>query len=125
MSALNVNTINSADGTDNNLIANGKNTCKAWINFNGQGTVAIRDDYNVDSITDNSSGNYTLNLTTTMADTNYCPVVSAHFGNGSSTTIRYGGARDLTTSNFIIEIGYQNGLVDDSALVMALVYGDQ
>ena len=45
--------------------------CRAWVNFNGQGTVAIRDSGNVSSITDNGTGDYTVNLTTAMADLNY------------------------------------------------------
>jgi hypothetical protein len=44
---------------------------KAWVNFNGTGTVAIRASFNVSSITDNGVGNYTVNFTTAMADTNY------------------------------------------------------
>jgi len=49
---------------------------KAWVNFNGTGTVAIRASYNVSSITDNGTGNYTVNLTTAMADVNYSAIVS-------------------------------------------------
>jgi hypothetical protein len=45
--------------------------CKAWVNFNGTGAVAIRASYNVSSITDNGVGDYTVNLTTAAADTNY------------------------------------------------------
>ena len=45
--------------------------CRAWVNFNGVGTVAIRADGNVTSITDNGTGDYTVNLTTAMPDTDY------------------------------------------------------
>jgi len=48
--------------------------CRAWVNFNGTGTVAIRDSGNVSSITDNGTGNYTVNFTTAMPDANYTPV---------------------------------------------------
>ena len=44
--------------------------CRAWVNFNGTGTVAIRASGNVSSITDNGTGWYTVNLTTAMPDTN-------------------------------------------------------
>jgi hypothetical protein len=44
---------------------------KAWVNFNGTGTVAIRASYNVSSITDNGTGDYTVNFTTAMVDANY------------------------------------------------------
>ena len=49
-------------------------TCKAWVNFNGTGTVAIRASGNVSSITDNGTGDYTINFTTAMPDANYTPV---------------------------------------------------
>jgi hypothetical protein len=45
--------------------------CRAWVNFNGTGTVAIRGSFNVSSITDNGTGNYTVNFTTAMPDANY------------------------------------------------------
>ena len=45
--------------------------CKAWVNFNGTSTVAIRASYNVSSITDNGTGDYTVNFTTAMVDANY------------------------------------------------------
>lgn len=48
--------------------------CRAWVNFNGTGTVAIRASGNVSSITDNSTGDYTINFTTAMQDTNYAAV---------------------------------------------------
>jgi len=46
--------------------------CRAWVNFNGTGTVAIRGSGNVTSITDNGVGDYTVNFTTAMPDVNYC-----------------------------------------------------
>jgi len=45
--------------------------CRAWVNFNGTGTVAINASGNVSSITDNGTGNYTVNFTTAMVDANY------------------------------------------------------
>jgi hypothetical protein len=50
---------------------------KAWVNFNGSGTVAIRADGNVSSITDNGTGDYTVNLTNAMADANYAVSLSS------------------------------------------------
>jgi hypothetical protein len=44
---------------------------KAWVNFNGTGTVAIRDSYNVSSITDNGTGDYTINYGTALNNSNY------------------------------------------------------
>ena len=47
---------------------------KVWVNFNGTGTVAIRDSYNVSSVSDNGTGDYTVNFSAAMSDTNYCKV---------------------------------------------------
>ena len=44
---------------------------KAWVNFDGTGTVAIRSSFNVSSITDNGAGDYTVNFTTSMPNANY------------------------------------------------------
>ena len=45
--------------------------CRAWVNFNGNSTITIRDDGNVSSITDNATGKYTLNFTNTLSNANY------------------------------------------------------
>jgi hypothetical protein len=50
--------------------------CRAWVNFNGTGTVAIRASGNVSSITDNGTGDYTVNFTNAMPDANYAVVGS-------------------------------------------------
>ena len=66
---------------------------KAWVNFNGSGTVAIRDSSNVSSITDNGTGTYTVNFTTAMANANYVTLgtveesgVSVHCSINNSVT---------------------------------------
>jgi hypothetical protein len=50
--------------------------CRAWVNFNGTGTVAIRASFNVSSITDNGTGQYTINITNAMPDTSYAVITS-------------------------------------------------
>ena len=50
---------------------------QAWVNFNGTGTVAIRRSFNVSSITDNATGDYTVNFTVAMVDADYAVVGSA------------------------------------------------
>jgi hypothetical protein len=58
-------------------------SCRAWVNFNGTGTVAIRASGNVTSITDNGTGDYTVNFTTAMSDANYSFVGTAAGQSGS------------------------------------------
>lgn len=57
--------------------------CRAWVNFNGTGTVAIRASGNVSSITDNGTGDYTVNFTAAMPDANYSVVVTGTVTLGS------------------------------------------
>jgi hypothetical protein len=61
-------------GTDYNTTMHNGYFCRAWVNFNGTGTVAIRASGNVSSITDNNTGDYTVNFTTAMPDANYSSV---------------------------------------------------
>tara|TARA_R110000803_G_scaffold193813_1_gene256795 strand:+ start:1934 stop:2302 length:369 start_codon:yes stop_codon:yes gene_type:complete len=71
MSTIKVNTLEEATTGGATFY-----TAKAWVNFNGTGTVAIRADGNVSSITDNSTGVYTTNFTTNMSDANYATAAS-------------------------------------------------
>jgi hypothetical protein len=69
----------SSDGSFSSVIPGGSTLyprfgCRAWVNFNGTGTVAIRASGNVSSITDNGVGDYTVNFTTAMVDANYAAV---------------------------------------------------
>lgn len=78
MSTLRTNTLQNAAGTKSvpvDTVIDG--TAKAWVNFNGTGTVSIRNDFNVTSITDNGVGDYTINFTSAMPDTNYATVGTA------------------------------------------------
>ena len=81
-------TISGTNGVtfpDSTSMQTGQQACKAWVNFNGTGTVAIRAAYNVSSITDNGTGDYMVNFTTAMPDANYAvggipskPAVTGH-----------------------------------------------
>jgi hypothetical protein len=84
-------------------------TARAWVNFNGTGTVAIRASFNVTSITDNGTGDYTVNFTNAMVDANYA--VTFCFSDGASSAagpaIRTNGGFDgalvdYTSSGFRI-----------------------
>lgn len=58
--------------------------CRAWVNFNGTGTVAIRASGNVSSITDNGVGDYTINFATALPDANYSAVLTSLALNGNN-----------------------------------------
>jgi len=61
--------------------------CKAWINFNGGDTIAIRDSFNITSITDNGTGDYNITIANDMANANY----STLFGGGEGGDADSGG----------------------------------
>ena len=60
--------------------------CRAWVNFNGTGTVAIRASGNVTSITDNGTGDYTVNFTNAITDANYAATFGVKSATGVGTT---------------------------------------
>ena len=63
---------------------------RAFVNFDGTGTVAIRASGNVSSITDNGTGDYTVNFTTALADANYCTLVTTRSNSGANQAIYAG-----------------------------------
>lgn len=78
-------------------------TCRAWVNFNGTGTVAIRASGNVSSITDNGTGDYTVNVATALPDTNYCTV----FGNSQSvgnTAVAFASNPSRTNTTSAVQV---------------------
>lgn len=104
------------------------NSIKAWVNFDGTGTVTIRSGFNVSSITDNGAGDYTVNFTSAMSNTNY--VVVAFTGYAFNNTVAYrvvsGMAR--TTTSVRLRTGYVSNTsaaftADDNADVNVLVIG--
>jgi hypothetical protein len=76
--------------------------CRAWVNFNGTGTVAIRASGNVSSITDNSAANYTINFTTAMPDANYA--LASSMGPGSNVP-EFFGINSASTSSCNVTSG--------------------
>ena len=83
MSTLRVNTLQDTAGVE-------RFTARAWVNFNGTGTVAIRGSGNVSSITDHSAGNYTINMTTAMPDANYAVTGTASEDSSDSRSVSLG-----------------------------------
>lgn len=100
MSTLRVNTLQTQAGVE-------VYTAKAWVNFNGTGTVAIRAAGNVSSITDNGTGNYTVNFTTAMPDANYCvtQMLSAQASNndGGHAVIAWGTTLGVSSFNAVTD----------------------
>lgn len=73
--------------------------CRAWVNFNGTGTVAIRASANVSSITDNGIGQYQVNFTATMPDANYAAVSDCRDADASRVGNYATGSAEVLTYN--------------------------
>ena len=100
--------------------------CRAWVNFNGTGTVAIRASGNVSSITDNGVGDYTVNFTTAMPDANFSLVGTAALnGSGSGGSLnaaRFIGQYGATTTTCRLVTCYQNVTTEDCAHVQVGIF---
>ncbi len=124
MSTLRVNSLLNAAGTDTPAI---DGLAKAWVNFNGTGTVAIRAAFNVSSITDNAAGQYTVNFTTAMVDVNYCAQGTSKY-NASATgqNVRLGASTyesDFTTTALSVQTtNAGNNANTDSQMVSVTIF---
>lgn len=121
MSTLRVNTLQDATGSNQPAMVG---AAKAWVNFNGIGTVAIRAAFNVSSITDNGTGNYTVNFTTAMSDTNYC-IVTYNNGNNDtavSTATRLIYPIGSTTAFPLLNFRISDSTYQDNAFMSVAVF---
>jgi len=105
-----------SDGTNSTSATNCiQGSAKAWVNFNGTGTVAIRASYNVSSITDNGTGDYTVNFTNALADSNYATNITGQQVAGSGynslifNNIKF-GVSPTTTALRIYTADFNGGL---------------
>ena len=112
-------TFKTSSGTEIGQLA------KVWVNFDGTGTIAIRDDFNVNDLTDNGTGDYTVNFTNSMADTNYAVALSA----ASDTTGGSGNRRIIsprtkaTNSHRISCNAVSNNDAKDCVQVNMVIFG--
>jgi hypothetical protein len=116
-----------SDGTNSTSATNPiKGSAKAWVNFNGTGTVAINNSYNVSSITDNGTGDYTINFTTAMPNANYSWSGMATDTNAYNFNFPSVGARqvgNMTTTALRIGTAYQQSAsATDFSVVMVQVF---
>jgi hypothetical protein len=116
----------------NNPITNSPTTAKAFVNFNGTGTPAIRSSYNTSSITKNSTGDYTVNFATPMANANYAVSLSTTGGADNNTTraitikgTAAGGASTKTTTALGIITGSTlSASLGDAAEINVTIFGN-
>ena len=116
MSEIRATTISNAAGTGP-ITMMGQYAAKAWVNFNGTGTVAIRESGNVSSITDVGSGDYFVNFATAMTDVNYSAVKTVHLN--SNVLVVRGSNNDTTRFN-VYATNTSNTAVDSNEVHCAV-----
>lgn len=110
-----VNTVHSISG---------KETAGGWVNFNGTGTVAIKDAYNVSGITDNGTGDYTVAWDVDYATANYATSGSCYVS-GSSLYWVNPGSTAPTAGAYRSQCNAVGGAATDASSVSVISFGDQ
>ena len=109
-------TVKNSSGTEVGQFA------KAWVNFNGTGTVSIRDSFNVSSITDNNQGDFSVNFTTAMANANY----AASLATGDTDDYdRFASIHSYTSSSLrMYTINNDSDVLRDTDNNHVIIFGD-
>lgn len=119
MSTLKVTNIQATGETATRAVSG---VAAAWVNFNGGGTIAVRDSVNVASIADGGNGLYTVNFTNSMDNANYSCVLGSQ-----SMVYDQGTFHDALEANRIQYVKVQDGVVSsfiDATTVSAEIHGD-
>lgn len=110
----------ASDGSFSSVIPGGSTLlpefkCRAWVNFNGTGTVAVRGSGNVASLTDGGTGIWTVNFTTAMPDANYSVTATPDSTASEHATV-YGGAGGRATNSVQVRCYNQSDALSDSEM---------
>jgi hypothetical protein len=119
-SVLNVDTIADAAGTGAVALTK-QSAAKAFVRFNGTGTLAVNKSLNHSSVTDNTTGNYTPNYTNAFSDSNSCVTMSKK---NSVSNASFGiNNASVATTNYNMQL-YENNVATDTDIVSAATLGD-
>ena len=126
-SELRVNTLKDAAGNNSiatSFVAGG--SAKAWVDFNGSGTIAIRDSFSVSSITDNGTSDYTTTFASAMSNDDFAvSAQSTSTGAGYICNAPKNAASGSISTTIIRSIGIDfNGNTNDHEFVHHIIHGD-
>lgn len=124
MSTVKCDTLSKVDGLSSvpvNTVING--SAKAWVNFNGAGTVSIRSAFNVSSITDVAVGSYGVNFTNAMPNALYSAVVSCAYTGANPSQYSRADLVGKTTTYQPIATNLVTAANNDSENVNVTVFG--
>ena len=122
-SVLNVDSIAAKDGTSPVELTK-QEAAKAWVNFNGTGTIAARDSLNLSSLSDGGTGDFTVNFSSAFNNSNYSAVANGSESTGGTGELsnRNVIVRTLTTTNF--KLYNYSGSMKDYILNYVATHGD-
>ena len=134
MSTLKVDTVQHNTSGFNNVVtfADGAGTengtlCRAWVNFNGTGTPSIFNDFNVSSISDEATGDYTINFSNALSNANYAvaSIISVNGSSGANGGWNIAFSRNAapTTSGFRVET-FTATTFAESDIVTLAIFGE-
>ena len=127
-SILRVNTLTDASSNNSTAMSTVFNgTAKVWVNLDGTGTIAMRDSFNMASVTDNGTGDYTYTMTNSMNNANYASVAAGGTGTTAGQFGRQGPGTqyaDVTTSSWTAECASNTYAVGDWDIVCWGILGD-
>ena len=114
----------TAGSLDTSYVVNG--SAKAWVNFNGTGTVAIRDSVNVSSLTDVTTASYGVNYASAMNTANYSVGGTLRYtGSGTGLSLTLTGSTPLTTTQADVFANADNSVgAADNDMMLVNVHGD-
>ena len=92
------------------------NPIKAWVNFNGTGTVAIRDSLNVASVTDNGAGDYTINFSSPLSSSNYAPLITVAGVDPNRSGVVAGNASNVPLLKTVNSLRIRTGIASTGTL---------
>ena len=120
-SELRVDTLKDSSGNNSVGMSTVAGSAKAWIDFNGSGTIAARDSFNNASLTDNGTGHYTITPTNTFANASYCG--SGTQENNFGTVAVPKQATSLATGSTTIQV-VDGSSAYDSPYTHLVIHGD-
>ena len=124
MSTLKVGTIqDTSAGSSSTPAQIEQGRAKVWVNLQGDGTAAIRDSFNVSSITDNGTGNYTVTFSNAMSNDDYCCLVTTRRHAGVTETTGSINAA-LATGSAIVQSVNLSGSAADTQTMCVSIFGD-
>ena len=116
-------TVVAEGGTNTTNLQQG--LAKSWVNWDGTGTVSVRDSFNPSSLTDNATGDYTITIAAAMSNTNYCRSgMAGQAANSQEVISQCEDTTPATTTVARYVNAYQNGTLEDPEYVGVVLHGD-